>query len=121
MAGTEMPIVRLSDLVDGQEGVFFALLAKKTRGTTARNQPYIRCEFRDKRDKLEAPIWFDHPLHVAAESWVEGLVYRVRARCEFKVKYGLQLDVIEVRPALDGDEGHNIASLVPSSDFDPED
>ena len=53
-------VVRLSDLVDGQEAVCYAALVKKTRGMTKSNQPYVKCYFRDKRVQYEAPLWHDH-------------------------------------------------------------
>ena len=39
MARTEPVVIKLSDLVDGQEAVCFAALVKKTRGMTKSNQP----------------------------------------------------------------------------------
>ena len=39
MAAIEPVVIKLSDLVDGQEAVCFAALVKKTRGTTQANQP----------------------------------------------------------------------------------
>ena len=40
--GTPAVVIRLSDLVDGQEAVCYAALVKKTRGTTERNQPFVK-------------------------------------------------------------------------------
>ena len=54
MAANGTVVIKLSDLVDGQEAVCFAALVKKTRGMTKSNQPYLKCLFRDKRAVLEA-------------------------------------------------------------------
>ena len=58
--GTSSVVIRLSELGDGQEAVCYAALVKKTRGTTARNQPFLRCMFRDRRMQCEAMLWHDH-------------------------------------------------------------
>ena len=57
MVGTETVIIKLSELVDGQEATCFAALVKKTKGMTKSNQPYLKCLFRDKRVSIEAPLW----------------------------------------------------------------
>lgn len=105
MAKMAHVITRLSDLVDGQEATCFAALVKKTKGVTRTNQPFVRCVFRDKRVKLEAPLWHDHPLIGASEGWTEGGAYRVNVRGKFDVRYGLQLDLLSVRPATPEDTG----------------
>src|SRR3954469_1657607 len=104
MAGLGTTVVRLSDLQDGQEAECFAALVKKVRGVTSRNDPFIKCYFRDKRVTLEAPLWSDHRLHGEADGWADGVAYRLRARAEFKLRYGLQLDLIDVRRASNADE-----------------
>ena len=73
-------VVRLSDLVDGQEAVCYAALVKKTRGMTKSNQPYVKCLFRDKRVQYEAPLWHDHRYFQEAERLTEGLAYRLELR-----------------------------------------
>src|SRR5215213_1341702 len=99
MLDTATAVIRLSDLQDGQEAECFAALVKKVRGITTRDQPYVRCMFRDKRVSLEANLWYDHRLHNQALHWVEGIAYRLRVRGELKPKYGLQLDILDIRPA----------------------
>jgi 3'-5' exoribonuclease len=123
MAGTETTVIRLSDLVDGQEAVCYAALVRKVRGTTSRNQPFFKCYFRDKRVTLEAPIWSDHPFHAQAENWVEGQAYRLLARGELHLKYGLQLQILQIRLATpeDAADGFDFFDLVESSEQDPED
>jgi 3'-5' exoribonuclease len=123
MAGTETTVIRLSDLVDGQEAVCYAALVRKVRGMTSRNQPFVKCYFRDKRVTLEAPIWSDHTDHAEAEHWPEGQAYRLRARGELHLKYGLQLQILQIRLATpeDAADGFDFFDLVESSDQDPED
>jgi 3'-5' exoribonuclease len=112
-------VIRLSDLQDGQEAECFAALVKKVRGTTTRDQPYVRCTFRDKRVSLEANLWHDHRLHNQALHWAEGIAFRLRVRGELKPKYGLQLDILEIRPAGPGDEadGYDFYDLVEGSKY----
>jgi 3'-5' exoribonuclease len=122
MAGTDTAVVRLSDLEDGQEAECFALLVNKTRGTTKKNEPYIRCTFRDKRVRLESNLWANSRLLMQAEGWTEGAAYRLRARASLNPKYGLQIEILTIRPAVaqDAEDGFDFYDLVESSDQDPE-
>src|SRR4051812_19848408 len=99
MAGTDTAVVRLSDLQDGQEAECFAALVKRVRGTTARNQPFVKLYFRDKRVPIESPLWYDHRLYHQAGGWAEGIAYRIRAKAEVHPRFGMQLELYEVRPA----------------------
>jgi 3'-5' exoribonuclease len=119
MAGTGTTVVRLSDLRDGQEAECFATLVRKVRGITSRNEPFIKCIFRDKRETMEAPLWHDHPFHAQANQWVDGIGYRLRVRAEWKLRYGMQLDILSIRPAGREDEadGYDFFDLVESSEF----
>ena len=122
MAGTETAVVRLSDLTDGQEAVCFAALVKKVRGTTYKNESFLKCYFRDKRVTLEAPLWADSRFLKLAELWAEGSAYRLHVRGAVKPRYGLQLEILDIRPAVeaDADEGYDFFDLVESTDQDPE-
>ncbi len=119
MAATSTLVVRLSDLQDGQEAECFAALVKRVHGTTHRNEPFIKCYFRDKRVTLESPLWFDSPFRPKAEHWVDGQAYRLRAKVKATPRYGLQLDLLEVRPAgpEDAVDGYDFFDLVESSNF----
>jgi 3'-5' exoribonuclease len=119
MAGTDTSVVRLSDLVDGQEAECFAALVKKVRGTTYRDEAFIKCYFRDKRVTLEAPIWADNRFLKQASTWPEGAGYRLRVKAEHKAKYGLQLQILDIRQAGPDDEadGYDFFDLVESSRF----
>jgi 3'-5' exoribonuclease len=122
MAGTDTAVIRLSDLAHGQEAVCFAALVKKDRGVDKHGNPFLKCHFRDKRTTAVAPLWSDNALRVEAERWVEGLAYRLRVRGDWKVKYGLQLNIIEVRLACDDDvaDGYDFFDLVESTQYNPE-
>ena len=111
--------VRLSDLTDGQEAVCFAALARKSRGVTARNQPFVKCYFRDSRTTLEAPLWHDHRLHKAADGWLDGETFRLRVKAEHKGKYGLQIDILDIRPTVPEDEadGFDFGDLYENSKY----
>ena len=119
MTATGTVVIRLSDLVDGQEAVCYAALVKKTRGMTARNQPFLKCLFRDKRVQYEAMLWHDHRFFADAQTWTEGTAYRLDVRGEFKLRYGMQLDLLAVRPATPADEaeGYDFNDLVESSKY----
>jgi 3'-5' exoribonuclease len=122
MTATGKVVIRLSDLVDGQEAVCFAALVKKSRGTTARNQPFVRCFFRDKRVQYESMIWQDHRLFQSADSWAEGEAYRLEVRGRHDLRYGMQIELLGIRPATGDDEevGYDFFDLVESSHFEPD-
>ena len=119
MAGTDTAVIRLSDLQDGQEATCFAALVKKVRAMTVRDQPYLRCTFRDKRVTVEAMIWADNRFFNLANSWVEGQGYRLEVRGELKPKYGMQIHISDIRPAVPEDEveGYDFQDLVNSSKY----
>jgi 3'-5' exoribonuclease len=115
-------VIKLSDLVDGQEAVCFAALVRKTRGVTKANQPFLKCLFRDKRVELESALWHDSRFFREAESWVEGEPYRLEVRGQFHVRYGMQVEILGIRPATHDDarDGFDFFDLVPSSKIAPE-
>lgn len=114
-------VVRLSDLTDGQEAECFAALVKKVRGTTYKNETFLKCYFRDSRVVLEAPLWANHRLLKQAETWVDGSPFRLRVKAELKAKYGLQLEILDIRPAVPEDEsdGFDFSDLYESSRKSP--
>jgi len=122
MAALANVVSRLSDVVDGQEAVCFAALVKKTRGMTKANQPFIKCLFRDKRVSYEAPLWHDHRYFPEADGWAEGLAYRLQVRASFNLRYGMQIEILGIRPAVDEDaaDGYDFFDLVESSQYDPQ-
>jgi 3'-5' exoribonuclease len=122
MAGTETAVVKLSELEHGQEAVCFAALVKKERGTDKHGKPFLKCHFRDKRVTLVAPFWSGNALREVAENWVDGEAYRLHVRGDRNIRYGMQIDVLDGRPAQEEDkaEGYLFGDLVESSDYDPE-
>ena len=122
MAGTDTAVIRLSELTHGQEAVCFAALVKKEVGVDKHDKPFVKCHFRDRRVTLVAPLWSGNALREEAETWQDGIGYRLRVRGDWKVRYGLQLEILEIRPARDEDaaEGYDFFDLVESSDYDPD-
>ena len=116
-------VTRLSDVVDGQEAVCFAALVKKTRGTTKTDKPYMRCVFRDKRVALEATLWHDNRYLAEADGWIEGLAYRLQVRGSFNLRYGMQIEILGIRPAVEEDaaDGYDFNDLVESSQYKSQD
>ena len=99
MAGTDTAVVRLSDLAHGQEAICFAALLKKERGTDKHGKPFLKCHFRDKRVTLVAPFWSGNALREVAESWADGLAYRLHVRGDRNIRYGMQIEVLDGRLA----------------------
>ena len=122
MAGTDTAVIRLSDLAHGQEATCFAALVKKERGIDKHGNPFLKCHFRDKRCVAVAPLWSDNALREQAESWAEGIAYRLVVRGDWKVRYGMQLVILEIRPAGEDDvpDGYDFYDLVESTEYDPE-
>ncbi len=95
--------VPLSQLTNGQEADFFALLADKTQLTTKDGKPYWRVTFRDSKREVSFPVWSDAPLFAAAtDEWQLGEFYKLRALYH-ETSYGAQLDIRRIRPVQDSD------------------
>jgi 3'-5' exoribonuclease len=116
-------IIKLSDLVDGQEATCFAALLSKSPGRTKANQPFLKCVFRDKRASVEAALWHDSRFIEEAEQWVEGSPYRIQVRGKFHLRYGMQMELLSIRPVTDQDaaQGFDFSDLYESSQVSPED
>ena len=123
MMGTEPVVIRLSDLVNDQEAVCYAALVRKTKGMTKSNQPYMRCVFRDSRTTVEAPLWSDSRFLKEADSWSEGSPYRLQVRGKYDIRYGMQIEILGIRPATDDDavHGFDFADLYESSRYPADD
>jgi len=121
---TQTQVIRLEEFEDGQEAECFALLVKKEKGTTKKEEPFVKCYFRDRSVTVEAPLWSDSRFLKVSEQWVEGLAYRLRARGEQHPKFGMQLRLLDIRPAGGPDDeadGYNFHALVERSKFEPGD
>jgi 3'-5' exoribonuclease len=123
MAKAGTVVIKLSELVDGQEATCFAALVKKSKGTTRTNQPYVKCLFRDQRAKVEAPLWSDHPLLNESEAWTEGMAFRLLVRGKHDLRFGMQMDLLAIRPVTEDDarDGYDFSDLVEKSKYPPED
>jgi 3'-5' exoribonuclease len=122
MAGTDTAVVRLSDLEHGQEAYCFAALVKKERGTDKHDKPFVKCHFRDKRVVYVAPFWSGNAMREEAETWQDGAAYRLRARANNSVRWGMQIEILEARPAVaaDAEDGYDFFDLVETSIKNPE-
>ncbi len=122
MSDSATPIVKLSELANGEEGDFFALLAEKQTLTTKEGKPYYRVTFRDADREVSFPIWSDSPLADDCQSnWTIGEFYKLRALYR-ETNYGPQLDIRLIRAVepADKEDGFTPAMCQPSSRFDPE-
>lgn len=122
MATTSAGVVRLSDLRPDQEAECFAALVRKVPGTTYKKERFLKCYFRDKRVVLEAPLWADSRWLKQAEGWPVGEAFRLHVRATATPKYGLQLEILNIRVAIPEDEedGFDFFDLVESSERSPD-
>ncbi len=64
---------KLSELNDGDEADFFALLARKDQLTTRTGDPYIRVAFRDAQREVNFPLFKDSPwIKECRDAWTVG-------------------------------------------------
>jgi 3'-5' exoribonuclease len=115
-------VVPFSELPEGQEADFFALLCEKQELTTRDGKPYFRVSFRDARREVGMPIWADSPLALACRNeWVVGEFYKLRAKLQ-QTNFGPQLEIRRIRPIEKSDhkDGFDPLAFLPSSRFDPE-
>jgi 3'-5' exoribonuclease len=123
MARDKPPIVRLRDLVPGEQPAdFFALLAERVRNATRDGKPFYTCRFRDAGRTASAAVWSNSPRFAACEKeWKEGQFFKIRASYHEDERYGHVLDIANIRQATDADrtEGFDPAELVEHSRFDP--
>ncbi len=122
MSATPTPVVKLSELANGEEGDFFCLLAEKQTLTTKEGKPYYRVTFRDAEREVSFPVWNDAPLaDVCRDEWTVGEFYKLRALYR-ETNYGPQLDIRKIRPTeeSDAEDGFSPEMCRPSSRFDAE-
>jgi 3'-5' exoribonuclease len=122
MSTTGTVIIKLSDLVDGQEATCFAALVSKSVSRTKTTQPMVKCVFRDKRASVETVLWHDSRFLEESDQWAEGSPYRVQVRGKFHLRYGMQMELLSIRPVSDQDAEHgfDFADLYESSQLTPE-
>ncbi len=115
-------VVPLSELAEGQEADFFALLSEKQELTTRDGKPYFRVSFRDSRREVGLPIWADSPLSTACRNeWAVGEFYKLRAKVQ-QTNFGPQLEIRKIRPIDETDQKDGFDPLMfqHASRFDPE-
>lgn len=116
------PVMSLSELEEGQEADFFALLSEKQELTTRDGKPYFRVLFRDSRREVGLPIWADSPLaNSCRNEWAVGEFYKLRAKVQ-QTNFGPQLEIRRIRPVADADakDGFDPKMCLPASRFDPD-
>jgi 3'-5' exoribonuclease len=119
MSQPKPPLSKLSDLTNGARGDFFALLAEKSPGVTREGKPYFHCRFRDARRVVSFMAWSDDRWFEPAErDWQAGRCYKIRAVYVEHERYGPQIELQNIRPVNEGDEGFDPALLVESSRHD---
>lgn len=114
-------VTPLSELTDGQEADFFAVLASKDELKTREGKPYWRVTFRDGACEVSFPIWSDSAWAAdCRDAWRTGTFYKLRAGYR-ETNYGPQLDIKKIRETNDADrgEGFDPADFLPRSRFDP--
>ena len=122
MAREKPPILRLRDLVPGDQPVdFFALLAERNKGTTRDNKPFYTCRFRDAGRMASTVIWSNSArFDVCETEWKEGQFFKIRATYHEDERYGHVLELANIRQATDADraDGFDPGELVDHSRFD---
>lgn len=115
-----MPIVMLSEMINGQEADLFVLMTAKEALTTRDGKPYFRVAFRDHVREVSFPIWQDSPWGAdCREAWQPGSFYKVRAVYR-ESNYGPQLELRKIREVQTADkaDGFSPAMCLPQTRFD---
>ena len=122
MPPKSMPIVRLSEMVNGQEADLFALMTLKEESTTRDGKPYSKVAFRDADREVSFPVWDNSPWAIQCrDDWARGVFYKLRAVYR-ETNYGPQLDIRKIREAVEADraDGFDPNLCLPNSRFEPQ-
>ncbi|MDO4628947.1 MAG: HD domain-containing protein [Planctomycetia bacterium] len=117
-----MAILKLSQLINGQDADIFAVLTVRDKMTASNGKPYWRVTFRDDTKEISFPIWENTSLFPLCEQdWAVGVHYKLRAMY-VEDRYGGKLDIRRIRPAVEADmaDGYDPNMGVKRSKFDPE-
>ncbi len=120
MSSQQRPIVKLSEMVPGQEADVFVLMSDKQQLTTRDGKPYFRVSFRDGRREVTFPIWSDSRWSdECRRSWTPGTFYKIRGVYQ-ETAYGPQLEIRKIRQVCDADraDGFDPNMLLPQSSRD---
>ncbi len=121
MTNKTLPIVALSELVNGQEADFFALLAHKEESTTRDGKPYFKITFRDFAREVSFPIWQDSAWGAECRTdWKPGVFYKLRATYKDS-SFGPQLEIRKIREVIEADavDGFDPMMCLQQTRFDP--
>ena len=98
MARDKAPIAKLHELKAGQTAVVFALLAEKLRNATRDGKPFFSLRFKDAKQTVGAVVWADSTFFKECDaSWAVGGFYKIRGTLAAHEKYGLQLELLQIR------------------------
>jgi 3'-5' exoribonuclease len=116
-----LPILKLGELLVGEEADAFALLYQKEELKTKDGKPYYKVGFRDATREFAFPIWNDSThAEECRKQWQVGAYYKLR--CVLKeTSFGPQLDLHRVREVVEADaaDGFDPDGFRPQSRFDP--
>lgn len=121
MSDSSRPLALLSELENGQEADFFALLSQKEEQTTRDGKPYFRVTFRDHKREVQFPIWNDTIwANDCRSQWSVGDFFKLRAVFR-QTNYGPQLEIRKIRlvTAADAADGFDPSLFLPRTAFDP--
>lgn len=116
-----MALVRLCELIPGQEADFFSLLSAKEELSTREGKPFWRVTFRDANREVSFPIWDNSPWAAdCRDRWTAGMFFKLRASLK-ETNYGPQLEIRRVREVVEADtaDGFDQSMCLPQSRFDP--
>lgn len=122
MSQQPRPIVKLSEMVPGQEADVFVLMSDKQELTTRDGKPYFRVSFRDRQREVTFPVWSDSRWgDQCRRSWTPGTFYKIRGVYQ-ETAYGPQLEIRKIREACEADraDGFDPHMLLPHTSRDPE-
>ena len=114
-------IVPLSEMINNQEGIFFAVLSGRTPGVTKEGKPYFKVFFRDALREVQAFIWSDGPLYnQCRETWIVGHFYKIGALFR-QTDYGPKIEIRRIREAVEKDaqDGFSPRLCRPTSRVEP--
>lgn len=116
------PIVPLAEMINGQEGIFFALLSGKSEAKTKDGKPFFRLLFRDHHREVQSPIWSDNPLYpICKEKWKTGDCFKI-AGIFRETDFGPKMEIRRIRPAVESDfaDGFSPNLFRPATETAPE-
>ncbi|MGA2034349.1 MAG: HD domain-containing protein [Thermoguttaceae bacterium] len=117
-----MAVLKLCEMVPGQEADLFVLMTAKEQLTTREGKPFFKVGFRDSGREVTFPVWDNSPLAAQCrEQWNPGVFYKLRAVYR-ETNYGPQLDIRKIREVCEGDaaDGFDPTMCLPQSRFDPQ-